>query len=45
MNQRIPATHGRPRYAHAPSRVTMNRFARTNPMSSACHHLMREFSR
>ena len=44
MNQRIPATHGRPMNAHAPTSVTMNRLASTNPASSACHHLMFERS-
>src|ERR1044072_4945916 len=44
MNQRIPATQFRPMYAHATASVTMKMFASTNPMSSACHHVIRELS-
>ena len=44
MNQRIPATQSSPMYANAPSIATMNRFASTNPASSACQPLMRELA-
>src|SRR5258705_5860171 len=44
MNQRIPATQSRPTYAHAPTSVTMNRLASTNPTMSACQALIRELT-